>query len=455
MLRFFLVGILFSLVLVPATILAQEAQTEAEAARLFFSNNSVTPCFEVYPYGKLTMNLSAPVTNQPVAAGDLVGIAGSITNTTHSVLPNGRVFVRVLREDASVADQQWHPIVAEFLINDVSVPAATEQGDAKQSFTSSWQVPAFAPAGNYRLELSYLAADGSPIIGVPYVPNMSGAAASFSVRDGGVEQGVTFDRSRTKFNGDQFIFRAAPPSPSAGPLTVQTMLLAFGNQPIPVNIKKSLYAWTDVEGDTLISETVEPAVLSSNSPATVSFSWPSPQPGVYELVFKALPLDPTVLPSIVRVRFYYEGNVPRILHAGMASKADGSALVGACFFNSTFGPDGGSGILKVESAGQTLETLALDTLSGKTMAKTTLSAAVVDAGFTLIAEAKDKDGAVTDTERVSYPPAQLAPTNQPAPTAMAVEVEKKPWYLVGAGVVALLALVIIVYWRRRSTKTVY
>lgn len=402
-------------------------------------------CFAVYPFGQVSLEASSPAAGASFAPGDVVGIAGRINNPSHAVLPDGKVFVRVLREDDGVAAEHWHPIVAELMLADVDVPATTGATPGEQLFSSEWQIPAFAPPGAYRVEFSFLAGDGSPIVGVPYVANVFGASASFSVQDGGRAAAVAFERNKVLFNGSPFAFRAVPPRPEPGPLTIVAPLQAVGNASLSVTVEKSLYSWTDMEGDTLISSTIDELVVAPGESVPVSFTWEAPLPGVYELVLKAMPLDTHVVPSLLRVRFYYEGTVPRILHAGMREEEDGSTTVAACFFNSTFGPEGGSGTFRIESENTIVEEISLDDVAAERIARARLSASVVKAGFILIAEARDSAGVVTDTERIIFPG-----TTSPSSSPNLLPASAKTWSLWGVGVIVILLLTFFMFRERRQ-----
>lgn len=417
--------------------------------------NLVNDCFAVYPFGKLSMVISEPAAGASVSPGDVMPIAGTIYNNSHAVLPEGRVYVRILREDVAVAPQHWHPVVAEFLIDHLSVPPY--RGTAGEAtFSSSWHVPAFAPPGAYRVEVSYLGADNSPILGVQHVPNVFGAAQSYTISEAGSAAAVAFQRGQVLFNGTPFVFRAVPPRPEAGPLTIVAPLAAGGAHDISVNVEKSLYSWTDVEGDTLISSETEPFLISpAGESAPVSFTWEAPQPGVYELVLKAVPTNENILPSILHVRFYYEGTVPRILHTGMRTEEDGSGTVAACFFNSTFGPEGGSGTFKIESDGTTVQEVTLADLTAEKVSLLPVSVDIVKAGFVLVAEAKDLMGKVTDSERVTFP------AEHPEEESISSAEFKLPnlpdipvrWYWVGGGLLAVLLFSIFSYVRRHRMYT--
>lgn len=432
---------------VPESVLAQTHVSSPSAEEAFTGNE----CLSVYPFGKLTMNLQEPAEGAAVSPGDVIAIAGTISNDSHASLPDGKVYVRILRDDAAVAEQQWHPVVAEFTVNHISVPAYRESAGTA-AFTTSWHVPAFAPAGAYRVELSYVAADGSPIIGVPYVPNVFGVTSAFTVREAGQASAVSFDRSGVVFNNAPFVFRAVPPRPDAGPLSISAPLKAASGTDISVDVETSLYRWTDVEGDTLVSSKTEPYLLSATDSTPISFSWEAPEPGVYELVLKATPLSEAILPSILHVRFYYEGTVPRILHAGMREEADGSGTVAACFFNSTFGPEGGSGSVKIELEGTTVQEINLPNLATEKLRLFPISKDVRDAGFVLVAEAKDLTGAVTDTERIQFPGEQK-PEGSLLKTWLHIVTIPTWWYLTGGTVVIVLLLGLYTYSRRHRMYT--
>lgn len=360
-------------------------------------------CFSIYPFGQLTLSLQEPQAGQRFFPGDVLNISGSIQNPTHALLPNGRALVRILREDTRVAEEHWHPVVAEFTVPDITIPAASAEAAGEVAFAGSWHVPAFAPAGTYRAEVSLLAADGSPLAGIPYVPNVFGAATTFTVADGGLSAAVAFARDEVLFNKKPFVFRAVPPKESAAtPLTIVAPLTAEGSASVPVTVETALYAWTDLEGDKPLLTTTEAVAVSSTKSTPVSFTWDKPQPGVFELVLTAIPTDPQALPSILHVRFYYEGTVPRILHVGLQKTEDGGATVAACFFNSTFGPEGGSGTLQVIAQGEEVQRVEVADITVQPVKFLTLPADMFRHTFTVRAEARDSAGTITDTEEVQF-----------------------------------------------------
>ncbi len=440
-------GLAMSAPLITMSSLPAEAVAQTPAAE---PTSPANDCFSVYPFGQVTIEATSPARGASFGPGDIVPIAGLIKNDSHASLPGASVFVRFLRDDVSVAEEHWHPIVAEFSIPNIALPAATEARAGEQSFAGEWHIPAFAPPGAYRVELSLLAADGSPIVGVPYVANVFGATSTFTITDAGHSAAVAWERNHVLFNNAPFSFRAVPPRPEAGPLTVMAPLQAGGAVPVSVNVEKMLYQWTDLEGDTLITSTTEELVIAPGETVPVSFTWEAPTPGVYELVLRATPLEAQVLPSIIRVRFYYEGTVPRILHAGMREEADGSGTVAACFFNSTFGPTGGSGVVRVTQDGSTIEEQTLADIAAKSVSTLAVPASVIKHGFTLVAEARDLTGNVTDTESVTFP------AYPPEQSAFHFSGLEKPmtWWILGGGVVVLFGLLIAGITQRRRRRLI-
>ena len=317
---------------------APQAEENISALSGFFS--SQIGCLGVYKYGSVKFNFEERNHLGTVITGDAVQVSGRVTNTNDFALPHGKIYARVLRHSAQVADDQWHPYVHEEWLP-AEYPLEAGQG---VDFTYDWQVPGLTPEGRYEIDFFYLANGRFVMAGVPYVVNMPGGMVIFEVKGAGVEAAVNFDRASVLVNGEPFKLRAIPDTlPANEAVKVDAMLMNDSSAAMSVKLTKELFAWSDTDREAPVAtQAPEVVTLEPGKKYPVSFIWDNAMAGVHELVLTATPATPEVLPSVLRVRFPIEGNVPRIIYSGVTKIEGDTATVTTCAVNGTYGEGSGS-----------------------------------------------------------------------------------------------------------------
>lgn len=403
-------------------------------------------CLDQYRLGSVHIALTTEGQQPRVSVGEAVSIKGTITNTNAFPLTDGRLLVRVLRQDQRVAAEQWHPLIADHEVpGDFSLTA-----NESKPFTFFWLVPPGAPSGLYRVEFAYLAGGRFSMAGLSFVPNFTAGSTLFTVTNPAQPTLVEFDRASVQLNGQALALRAVPPTlAAAAPLTVTATLTNQGRAAVPATVHQALYTWSDSDKTPPVQEQTSSVNLNPGT-TPVTFTWPT-TPGVYELVLTATPTDPTLLPSILKVRFPVAGNVPRLIFSGITGFEQGEAIVTSCAVNGTVGD--GQGTLTTSALGQQ----ANATILSNNLSATTLRVplAQVNGDITIRTEARDDQGNITDQHEVTYSAALLPITPTTATPGTTATVSRSH-----VGVLAALGLVTVVVvagisaviWNRRRRK---
>jgi hypothetical protein len=362
--------------------------------------NARAECLSHYHFGSVHFVFDESDQQQTLTAGDNLEIDGQLRNMNDYPLSQTRMLVRILREDQEVADENWHPVVAEKILDEEYDLAAHES----RPFDFSWLVPAHAPSGLYRAEFFYLAGDRYPIAGVPYVPNVAGGSVLFTIRDIGVAAAVSFDRSSIKLNGESIALRSIPAALSSDkPVSITVDLDAEGDAAVPLQLRSSLYEWSDIDAEPALLDSTTFLTVKPGKSIEIPFNWDKPKAGVYELVLTAAPRDQHILPSILKVRFPVAGSAPRIIYSGIGGYSDSDAIITTCVVNGTFGSPQGSITTRVVSENGLIQekTSAKEKYLGTMNLRIPLDqlAGVVS----VEAEARNEQGEITDTHQITYP----------------------------------------------------
>lgn len=402
-------------------------------------------CLAAYQLGSVVFLFDGSVASRSFKPGQSMTISGNIQNTNPYPIAQGKVMVRILRDDTTVAAEHWHPIVAETILpNEFNLPASDSV-----PFTFSWAVPNGAPGGTYRAEFHFLAGGRYSMGGLSFVPNFTAGSVLFGVQTSANPAILSFDRSSVELQNEPLALRAVPPTLAAGaPVSIQVNLTASGTSaPIPATITTALYEWSDTDGEQPLQQSSEQVSITQNQPYPVQFSWENAQAGVHELVVTATPQDSSLLPSIVRVRFPVEGNTPRVVFSGVTEVTDTEAVVTTCVVNGTHGAGAGTVTTQVASGGNTLAT-ATGNVDSEVLSTVQTRLALADIGDALqvSTQASNDLGQVTDDHTVSYRGSDIVPP--------AAAQTKRPamWLMVAIGAALLLVIIIsIIVIKRHST----
>jgi hypothetical protein len=357
-------------------------------------------CLDYYHFG--SVQIAADSHADRYQPGDTVHVEGDIINQNEYPLPDGMVTVRVHREDASVAGRDWHPIVAEMTVpGTYSIPSR-----GRTRFAFDWTIPKRAPGGSYFIEFSYLAGGRYVMGGIPYIANFPAGSAHFAVEEGDRPLSVMFDRSSVVLNGEPLSLRSVPPSFDPGqPITVEAQLNTQAATEIPASIRVSLHEWSDMDMEAPLIDEITDVTLKPGEPLTVPLAWIDAKPGVYELVLSAIPLEPDGLPSVLKVRFPINGDVPRLIYAGVGKidEAAGEVTITTCTLNGTAGGKGiGSVDVTLTSDDREIETRNGEVAPILSALNFTVPLSSLGGSIEVAAVIKDPDGTVTDRHQMRY-----------------------------------------------------
>lgn len=423
-------------------------------------------CMDNYNFNSVTVSVDTKqsMLDHQYLPGETMVVSGIIHNPNNYPLVGGRMYAHVLREDASMAEKNWHPYLSQEFISGTYDVAANQS----IPFQYQWRIPAKSLTGTYRIELYYLVGNRYVMSGIPYVANFTGASAPFTVIRPVVTSkttsseisGFNFDRNSVTINDQAIHLREIPPQFEPGkPITIKAMLSGLGRGKVEGTVHMDLYAWSITDGTKPILSKVIPVSLGTTD-TPITFTWDAPTAGTYEAVFTANNNDPEAVPSVLDVRFPVTGLVPRIVYSGIGAIADGKATINACVVNATFGSGEGSMTNSLIVGGKELQTkdgkVLADQLS--TALITSSIADLTGKQFDVHVVAKNAAGAVADETTVSYPATTFGAQKNsvtPAPVVQTNNPSSPMGKYVAAGVVITLILIVIGTVMMRSRRKQY
>lgn len=467
--KFLAVVASFITVVLPISAFAQTATPQpgaafADAAKRMFEGRFA--CMDNYNFNSVVVTIDTvkSVLDHQYLPGETIAVAGTIKNPNNYPLVGGRLYAHILREDAKMAPENWHPYVSqEYAPGEYSLSA-----NQTSDFSYSYRIPTGSPAGTYRVELYYLVGNRYVMSGIPYVANFTAASAPFTVlrpvvTGGSDASGFTFDRNTVKVNGRGLQLREIPFVLEPGkPAVVTAVLQSIGKQTISGTVQMDLYNWSVTDNTKPILSQTIPITMVSGKNAPITFTWDTATSGTYEVVLRASTVNPEDVPSVLDVRFPVAGLVPRIVYSGIGAIKDGSATINACVVNATFGS--GVGSMKNSLIVNGKEIAIEETPVSADQLSTALIASqltdLAGKAFSVHVIAKDANGAITDETTVSYPAGtipgahkQIMPIETAYPSAPQ---GNYLWKYVIAGIVALIVIVLgSVFAVARSRKKNY
>ncbi len=468
--RFFVALVCMAIVALPSFAFAQTASPQphtalTDSAKQYFEGRFA--CLDNYNFNSviITVDTAKSMLDHQYLPGETITVAGTIENPNNYPLVGGKVYAHILREDATMASENWHPYISQEFVPGEYDLAANQTTD----FTYSYRIPSKSPAGTYRVELYYLVGNRYVMSGIPYVANFTGASAPFTVTRPVVTgsaanavAGFDFDRNSVKVNNKAFQLRAIPAVLDSGkPVTVSVDLNTLGKSKISGTVHMDLYKWSITDQAKPVASKSVDITVSGTKAAPIAFTWDSATPGTYELVLTAANSDIEASPSILDIRFPVGGLVPRIVYSGIGAIADGSATINACVVNATFGSGAGTMTNTLVINGKEVQAkdapIAADQLS--TALLSAKLSELAGKGFDVHVVARDASGAIADETTVSYPAGVIAgaqntfapvATHAVTPTANSQPI----WYVVigVAGILAIVLIVVISIARSRKKK---
>lgn len=418
-------------------------------------------CFDYYRFGSVVFDIpETPDTQAVFNAGQTVTVQGTVTNMNDYPIPDGAIVAIIRRDDDTVASENWHPGIEQ-----ITLPQTYSlQANESKPFTFTWTIPASSPKGDYRIEFSYLAGGRYVLSGVPYVANFPGGRFLFTVRQGGSAKAAHFLRNTIRLNNQPLALRSVPPTlPADQPVTVTVQVTALSPDPIPVTLTTTLHNWSATDENSTVVSSKEDIVLAPNIQTPITFTWNNQKPGTYELVLTAISQDTTLLPSLIKIRFPIEGNVPRIIYSGIGGYEDNEAVIVTCVVNATRGEGQGQASTQITADGKVLASAQSVTDAGTLTAyhaRVPLSR-VSNTAFTVATQLKDDRGQITDGHTLQYNPVLTERGGKESTSAQRAE---QPFnagqlmrtimrYTLLAALVVSVVAVAKYYRRRKSSNT--
>lgn len=255
-------------------------------------------CFDYYRFGSVQANLTAPVVG--TVSGAPITFSGTITNDNPYPIVDGALYVKIFRDRGSTNDGNGPDVVDQFLAkSDIVIPA-----NSAVPVSFSWQVPAHAKTGEYKLATFFATSRKFNLLGLSFTDDVVGNTVGFSV-SGEQSTGVSFDKAGVTVAGTPYYFAAFPPRTSANePVEVRATVRNTTGTSETARILWTVYQWDAQLRENVVQEESASVNVPAGGSAPVSITITDSKYPVYLAVGTLIWKDTK---SIIGVRFVREG----------------------------------------------------------------------------------------------------------------------------------------------------
>jgi len=290
-------------------------------------------CFDHYHFGSVSFEwLHAD--KHRYNPGDTVNFETTIKNNNSYPLVEGGVFAQVYWLNKESGDTQGDNLIKEFwVMNELSLDA--NQGYPLQ-FT--YRIPKKAPNGYYYVALFYQVKKNFNMSGLPFISNVYGGSAGFTVENGQENAPFYFDRNTVRLQGANQMLRNFSQSFKQGETINYAVALKNPNsEKTSAYVEYRLFKWDQTEEENLMPEYTKKEFLEiePNSSTDATISLDGLKPGAYLLQLYS---EANAWYSIINLRFSVEGEQGRFVFSGIDKfplKAGDDFNLFSCFSNST------------------------------------------------------------------------------------------------------------------------
>lgn len=257
-------------------------------------------CFDYYQFGSVQADLQTDL--EQTVPGATIAFSGKITNANDYPLVDGKLSVKIFKKDESTfAEGDGNPIVDQFVIQeDINLPA---KGEKDTSF--EWVVPNNARAGEYYAAYFFTTSNKYNLMGLSFTDDVVGNQAQFTITSESDPQSVTLSKAATTLNGQNHHFAAVPLHfKSDEVVTIQTTLVNPSAQEKSVPLQWNQYAWDSQDEANRRNTKTELVVLAPNETKTVSYEVKPQQEAV---VYVTIITQDGESKSFLNVRYVRDG----------------------------------------------------------------------------------------------------------------------------------------------------
>lgn len=260
-------------------------------------------CFDYYRFGSVQVDVS------PTLAQTIPGIPltfkGKIKNDNPYPITNGQVYAKIFYKEAGrdegVTHQNGYPAVDFFLAKDSIDMLAQSEKD----ITFDWNVPYGTRGGDYEIAFYFTSANRFNLLGLSFTDDVTGNKASFHITDD-INTPVTFNKDTVKLNTTPFYFAAFPPHFTKDePVTIYTEVTNPSDEERTVDVTYTTSRWDGILASNEAKEETLSVTLKPNETKTISYTPPVLNTSV---TFIQTVLTDGDAKSVLGIRFVRDGN---------------------------------------------------------------------------------------------------------------------------------------------------
>jgi hypothetical protein len=205
-------------------------------------------CFDHYHFGSVQAKITATVSS--AVSGTPVTFAGTIENENPYPITDGTLFVKIFRTRPGIDDANGPDVVDQFVVKSgITIPA-----DSSVPVSFSWQIPAYAKAGDYSVATYFSVSRKFNLLGLSFTDDVVGNTAPFTV-SGDVAGNVSFDKAGVTIDGNPYLFAAYPPRVSASdPVAIVATARNTSDTAQTARVHWQVYQWDAMLRENLLHE---------------------------------------------------------------------------------------------------------------------------------------------------------------------------------------------------------
>ena len=164
----------------------------------------IVSCFDYYTFNSITADIFA--STDSAVSGMSMEFNGTLINNNPYPVVEGTLYVKVFKSTGPEKNPNGPDVIDQFVaVENINIPA---NGSVPVSFT--WQVPAYAISGDYRLATFFTSDKKFNLLGLSFTDDVVGNEYLFTIL--GEQEGIMmFDKSSVVINDNPYYFAAYPP----------------------------------------------------------------------------------------------------------------------------------------------------------------------------------------------------------------------------------------------------
>ncbi len=290
-----------------------------------------TDCFDYYKFGSVQFEL-LHADKHNYLPGETANFMTTIKNNNPYPLVEGNVIAQVYWLNLESGNTQGDNMIDEFAImGGLSL-------DTNQAYPLAfdWKIPKKAPSGYYYVALFYQVKNSFNMAGLPFINNVYGASAGFTVEEGASRAPFYFDRNTVRLQGaNQTLRNFSQSFPEGEDIEYAVSMKNPQEKKAGVYVEYRLFDWDQVREEQLLDTKKEFLEIEAESSADTSVMYSGLKPGAYLLQVYS---EANGWYSILNLRFSVEGEEGRFIFSGIDKfplEAGDEFTLFSCFSNST------------------------------------------------------------------------------------------------------------------------